>query len=160
MFVVRDCVHIRAPMERCFLLSTNIELLQRTLGWRILTTSWSRRSGLVTAGDRVIWYGWRLGLPQIHESIITGYEAPTFLEDTMGRGRFRRFQHDLQFGEIDGHVLLTGSVRFSIPLGRAGRWVGRRFVLPRIIELLRERLDLLRLVAEGEDWKRYLRQDE
>jgi hypothetical protein len=158
VFVVRDCIHIKAPIERCFLLSTNIELMQRTVRMRIAQRGSSRCSGLALAGDRIVWRGWWFGLPLQHESIVTAYESPNYVRETVEHGRFRRFEHDLRLTEIDGHVLLTGSVRFSLPFGAAGRWAARRTFLPRVMELLRQRLHLLRLVAESEHWPQYLEQ--
>jgi hypothetical protein len=32
MFVVKDSIHIIAPIERCFLLSTSLALVERELG--------------------------------------------------------------------------------------------------------------------------------
>ena len=60
-----------------------------------------KTSGLVVEDDRLLWAGWKFGLPQMHESIITKYERPTFFQDTMERGRFKRFQHDHHF-YVDG----------------------------------------------------------
>lgn len=160
MFVVRDCVHIRAPLERCFLLSTNLELARRTLGMRPLDGAAARSSGNVVGGDRVLWVGWKFGLPAFHESLITRYEPPYFFQDTMARGRFKRFQHDHQLTEIGGQVLLTETVRFSLPLGRVGRWAGRSVMVPHVTQLLRKRLDLLRRVAESDEWRRYVPQSQ
>ncbi len=89
-------------------------------------------------------------MAQVHESVVTRYERPGFLQDTMVRGRFKRFQHDHQFVEIDGHTLLIDKVRFSLPLG----WPGR--IVPYISELLQRRMTLVKRLAEGEEWRRYL----
>lgn len=158
MFVVRDCIHIKAPIERCFLLATNIELMQRTIGLKVSKRASSRTTGLAAPGDRVVWHGWWYGLPQTHESVLTGYDSPTLVRKTVESRSFKRFEHELRFTEIDGHVLLTGSVRFSLPLGALGRYVARHTFLPRLMELLRQRLQLLRFVAESEHWPRYLEQ--
>lgn len=147
MFTVSDSVHIRAPIERCFLLSTDIGLVQRTLG---MQPAAGKTTGKVVGGDRIVWRGWLLGLPQKHESLITRYERPAFFQDTMVRGRFKRYQHDHLFVEIDGQTLLIDKVRFSLPLGVVGRVVGRRLVVPYVVRLLRRRLTLLKHVAEGD----------
>ena len=153
---MRDCVHIKAPIERCFLLSTNQELARRTLGLRVARRRPSRCSGLIMEGERFARRNWWLGLPHTHESVVSRCEPPSYLQDTMVRGRFRRLQHEHQFIEIEGHVLLTATVRFSLPMGRAGRWIGRRLTVPRVSAMLRSRLELLRKVAETDEWKRYL----
>ena len=157
MFTVSDSVHIRAPIERCFLLATDIGLVQQTLGMRPMA---GKTAGRVVGGDRIVWRGRLLGLPQMYESLITRYERPAFFQDTMVRGRFRRFQHDHQFIEIDGQTLLIDRMRFSLPLGVLGRIAGRRLLVPYIAKWLRRRLTRLKHVAESEEWRTYLDQSE
>jgi ligand-binding SRPBCC domain-containing protein len=153
LFTVSDTIHIHAPIERCFLLSTHIELVGRTLGMRPVA---GKSEGMVVGGDSLVWGGWKFGLPQVHESLITRYERPVFFQDTMRRGRFKRFQHDHHFVEIDGHTLLTDKLRFSMPLGWPGKKVGQYVVVPLMCRLLRKRLELVKRVAETEEWRRYL----
>jgi ligand-binding SRPBCC domain-containing protein len=74
----------------------------------------------------------------------------------MGRGRFKRFQHDHFFTEIGGRTLLNDKVRFSLPFGWMTKPVARLVVMPHISRLLRQRLELLKRVAESEEWKEYL----
>jgi ligand-binding SRPBCC domain-containing protein len=153
MFVVKDNIHVNAPIERCFLLSTSIELVQRTLGMRPVE---GKTAGLIVAGDRLTWRGWQFGLPQFHETLITAYDAPAFFQDTMANGRFKRFSHDHEFTEMDGQTLLKDTVRFSMPLGFAGRLVGKHVMVPHIRDLVRRRFALLKYVAETEEWRKYL----
>jgi len=153
MYTINDSIHINAPIERCFMLSTNIDLVARTLGMRPIE---GKTSGMVGSGDRLVWAGWKFGLPQMHESLITRFERPVFFQDTMKRGRFKRFQHDHQFAEIDGHTLLIDKLRFSLPFGWVGKMVARYVMLPYICSLVRDRMLLLKHVAESEEWRRYL----
>jgi ligand-binding SRPBCC domain-containing protein len=153
MFLIKDSVHINAPIDRCFLLSTSIELVEKTLGMRPIA---GKIKGMVIEGDKVVWKGRKFGLPQFHESLITRYERPVFFRDTMRRGRFREFQHDHQLAEVDAQTLLTDKVRFSLPFGRLGKLVARRVLVPHIYRLLRERMALLKHVAESEEWRQYL----
>ena len=152
-FTVSDTIHINAPIERCFLLSTSIELVQWTLGMRAVS---GKTSGMVEMGDRLIWAGWKFGLPQMHETVITAYRRPHFFQDTMGRGRFRTFAHDHSLTEIDGQTLLHDKVRFSMPLGYAGRIVATRILVPHIAKLLQRRFLLLKRVAESDEWQDYI----
>jgi len=157
MFTISDSIHINAPIERCFLLSTSIELVGKTLGMRPIE---GKTSGTIVDGDRIVWAGWKFGLPQMHESLITRYERPAFFQDTMARGRFKRFQHDHQLTEIDGHTLLNDKLRFSLPLGWPGKMVARHVVVPHLCRLLRQRMLLLKKVAEGDEWQRYLAEED
>ncbi|WP_263382909.1 SRPBCC family protein [Granulicella arctica] len=153
MYIVKDSVHINAPIERVFLLSTNIELVRQTLGMRPVA---GRTTGLVVAGDTVKWRGWKFGLPQMHTSVISGYEAPTFFQDTQLRGRFARFQHDHHLEWVDGYTLAYDKVKFSLPFGALGKLVARKIMVPHIAGLLANRFALLKHLAEGEGWREYL----
>ena len=74
----------------------------------------------------------------------------------MGRGRFRTFQHDHRFQTVDGHTLLVDVVRFSLPFGPAGYLVGKRIMVPHVLALMHRRFALLKRIAEGSSWQRYL----
>ncbi len=151
---LEDRVVIRAPIDRCFALSTSITLVQRILGMRPVR---GRTAGFVTAGDTVLWRGWQLGLPQFHESRIAPFERPTFFRDSMVTGRFHSFHHDHHFAaQADGSTLLHDVLHFSMPLGPAGALVGRLIMVPHICGLLRRRFALLKHIAESSEWQRYL----
>ncbi len=153
MFELKDSIHVDAPIERCFLLSTSIELVERTIE---LTPIEGKTSGLIVGGDQLVWRGWKFGIPAMHETLITGYDRPTFFQDTMGRGYFKHFQHDHRFTEVDGRTLMHDTVRFSLPFGWAGRLISRHIVVPHVMDLLKRRFALLQQVAEGSDWPRYM----
>lgn len=161
-FVVRDAARIFATIERCFLLSTSIEIVQRTLGMHPVAAESKRSTGLIEAGDQLIWRGWIFGLPQMHETLITGFDPPHFFQDTMGRGRFASFHHDHHFTAettaADGRpcTLLEDAVHFALPLGLAGTMVGSLVMVPHVRGLVRRRFALLKQIAEGDEWQRYL----
>ena len=160
-FAVRDSVVIAAPVERCFRLSTSIALVQVTLGMRPVARESKRVTGLIEAGDQLMWRGWKFGLPQMHETLVTGFEPTRFFQDTMGRGRFKGFQHDHHFTPVAGSdgreaTRLEDEVRFAMPLGWAGALVGRFVMVQTVRGLVRRRFALLKRVAEGEEWRRYL----
>ena len=152
-FTLRDSVVIEAPIERCFRLSTSIEVVGLTLGMRPVE---GKLGGMILAGDQLVWRGWKFGLPQMHETLITGFEEPTFFQDTMGRGRFAAFQHDHHFMETQGGTLLEDELRFSMPFGWAGEMVARAVMIPHIKGLLRRRFGLLKELAEEDGWRKYI----
>jgi ligand-binding SRPBCC domain-containing protein len=153
LYRLKESIHIAAPIDRCFLLSTSIPLVAQTLA---MTPRQGKTTGLVVKGDRIIWRGWKFGLPQMHETIITEYNRPEFFQDTMGRGRFRHFQHDHHLRDVGGQTLAYDIIRFSMPLGPLGRFVASKLIVPHVLKLANERLHLLKRVAEGDDWQRYL----
>lgn len=153
MFTISDSIHINAPIERCFLLSTNIELVGKTLGMKPIE---GKIRGMLAPGDKLLWAGWKFGFPQMHETLISRFEAPVFFQDTMGRGRFKRFQHDHHLFYIDGRTVLNDKIRFTLPLSWAGRLVARAILVPYLARVLRRRLKLLKRIAESQEWRKYL----
>ena len=153
MFRVKESIHVNAPADRLFLLSTNIGLVEKIIGMKPVE---GKTSGNVVAGDQLVWRGWKFGLPAMHETLITGYDRPHFFQDTMGRGLFASFQHDHHFETIDGVTLLRDIVRFSLPLGFAGHFVGKRIMVPHVLGLMQRRFAMLKRIAEGPDWRQYV----
>jgi len=153
MYTISDSIHVDAPLDRCFLLSTSIDLVAVTLRMKPML---GKTTGLVAPEDRITWYGWKLGLPQRHETVITAYQRPYFFQDTMGRGRFQRFQHDHTLSEIAGHTLLQDKIRFSLPFGFLGSLFAKWIMVPYLARILRRRLESLRLIAQSEQWQNYL----
>jgi ligand-binding SRPBCC domain-containing protein len=158
MFTISDSIFINAPIDRCFLLATNVELVGRTLGMKAIE---GKTSGLLAVDDRLLWAGWKFGVPQMHESLISQYERPAFFQDTMERGRFKRYQHDHYFYEMDERTVLNDKIRFTMPLGIVGRMVGKFILVPYLSRRLRRRLVLLKRVAESrQEWRKYLPENE
>ncbi len=157
MFQVTDRIWIAAPVERVFLLSTSVPVVQRTLAMKPVAGAggW-RTNGLIVTGDTVEWRGWKFGLPQMHTSVISRYEAPLFFQDTQLRGRFAEFQHDHRFKAINGGTELWDEVRFTLPFGRLGALVAAKVMMPEISGLVKRRFTLLKGLAEGEGWREYL----
>ena len=153
MHILRATTSIAAPIQRVFLLSTHIDTVRTTLG---LTPVEGRTSGHVVLGDRVVWRGWKFLLPQVHHTLITGYQAPCFFQDTQERGRFAFFQHDHHFTERAGTTELQDEVRFQLPFGPLGRIVARLILIPHIEKLLRQRFALLKRLAETDGWRTIL----
>jgi len=153
MFRVKESMHVHAPIDRCFLLSTSVPLVQKILGMKPVN---GRTSGLIEMNDRVLWRGWKFGLPVKHETLITAYDRPHFFQDTMARGQFAHFHHDHRLEEVGGRTLFVDVVNFSLPFGVAGRFVGRSIVVPHVLGLLRRRYTLLKRIAESDEWQRYL----
>jgi len=154
LLIVREEIRVHAPIERCFQLSTQVEIVRQVLGMRPVR---GRTSGRVRQGDTVRWQGWQLGLPQVHESLIDACEAPHFFRDSMIAGRFASFQHDHRFLlSQDGAVLLQDEVRFAMPWAGLGAVIGRLILAPHIRRLMRKRFARLKQLAESDGWRPYL----
>lgn len=162
VIVVQDRIHIAAPLERMFALSTSVPLVQQTLGFKPVE---GVTTGHVEMGSRVLWKGWLFGLPQRHLTLITGYKKPhrdadgierAFFQDTQESGRFHSFQHDHHMSTLgDGSTLLQDEIRYVLPFGYIGWLVAHHVMEPFIQHTLRSRFRLLQTVATGSDWQKY-----
>jgi ligand-binding SRPBCC domain-containing protein len=155
MFTLTDSILIHAPIDRVFALSTSVAVVERELGMHPVQ---GRTKGLVASGDTIRWEGMQLGFPNYHVSLIVPetWDAPHFFQDRMIAGRFRSFEHDHRLTETADGTLLEDQVRFSMPLGWPGWVVGRIILAPHIRGLMRRRFELLKRLAETDEWKRYL----
>jgi hypothetical protein len=175
MNIVRESIRIHAPIDRLFQLSTSLALVQQTLGMKPLDTGVAHglTSGHILANSRVVWRGWKFGLPTQHHTLITGYElshpttdpnhtAEAFFQDTQERGRFAFFQHDHHFAESNDAATntpiteLRDEVRFTLPFGLPGRLAARFLLAPHIRRLCRKRFALLKNLAEGDGWRTFV----
>ena len=156
MFRLKESIHVDAPIERCFLLSTSIELVRQIIQLKPVK---GKTSGLIVNGDMLWWRGIKFGLPAFHQTLITRFERPEFFQDTMGHGYFKHFQHDHHFRFVDGQTLMYDIVRFSMPLGAIGRTLGKKVVVPHVLDLMLKRFNMLKRIAEGPDWEKYIPED-
>lgn len=153
IFTLRDSILIHAPIERCFALSTSVEIVQQELHLKPVA---GRTKGLVALNDTVRWQGWKLGFWQYHVSLIDGFGPPHFFRDRMIEGRFRSFEHEHFFEVTPEGTMLRDELRFSLPFGVPGRLVARWILLPHIRNLMRRRFLNLKRIAESQEWKQYL----
>jgi ligand-binding SRPBCC domain-containing protein len=164
---------VRAPLERIFLLSTRIELVQPTLRMKLIhdTAPGYLHGGHVIGGSRVHWFGWKFGLPTHHHTLITGYTAPheedlgrrsAWFQDMQAQGRFAFFQHDHGFTETrdpatgEPITVLHDTVRFALPFGPLGRIAARLLMVPHVDSLVHTRYRILRELAEGDGWQQWI----
>ena len=174
---VRGEALVHAPLERLWKLSTRVELVRKTLGMQLVG---GVTSGFIGAGSRVIWRGWKFGLPTRHHTLITGFQPPhpasaepqteatehaeapgqpkAWFQDSQERGRFAFFQHNHWLRQRTGEggeplTVLEDEVHFRLPLGFLGRWAARAVMAGYIRRLVHRRFAMLAELAESEAWR-------
>ena len=153
---------VDAPLQRTFDLARSIDvhLLGNTHFGEQATAG--TRTGLIGPGESVTWRARHFGVRQHLTSVLTGWEPPTFFQDTMLRGAFRSMQHDHFFLALpmlpggEPQTEMRDVFRFEAPLGPLGL-VAERLALRRYMRaLLRERNAAIRQVAANGEWRRYV----
>ncbi len=177
---VRDSAQVHAPLDRLWALSTRVELVKDTLGMKLVGGT---TTGYIGDGSRVVWKGWKFGLPTEHHTLITGWAAPhaavaeptltpelhaeslgqpvAWFQDSQERGRFAFFQHDHWLRERTGPdgsplTVLEDEVHFRLPFGVPGRLASRLILEPYIRRLVKRRFASLKRLAEGNAWRQWV----
>jgi ligand-binding SRPBCC domain-containing protein len=142
-------IEIRAPIERCFDLSRDIDLhMQSTEQTREIAISGVTK-GLINLGEDVTWEATHLGIRQRLTSRITIFDRPIHFRDSQVKGAFQRFDHD-HFFEISkqGTTLMRDVFDYKSPLGWLGIMADHLFLESYMRTFLIKRNLLIKKVAE------------
>lgn len=153
METIRLTTWIDAPVERCFLLSLSIDLHARSTRQKAVD---GVTEGLIDEGQWVTFRSRRLGLPRRHTTRMEIVRPYSYFRDVMTKGPFRHFEHDHHFARMDDGTRIRDEIRFSAKWGSLGRLASKTIVRRRLVELLTERNDVIKRVAESEMWRKYL----
>ena len=157
MAVIREEVHVRAPVERCFDLARSVDLHVASSTDIAARAVGGRRSGLSGAGDETVWSARFCGLRFRLTTRIDQFAPPTRFGDTMTRGLLRRFAHVYGFRALPGgDCAMSDELHVEAPGGPLGRLVEAVYLTRRMRRLVRRRLEHIKRVAEGDGWKEYL----
>lgn len=150
-------IRIDAPRERVFDLARSVDAhvasTQDTAEIPVAGTT----TGLLALGDEVTWQARHFGVTQRLSSRITRYERPSYFRDTMLTGAFARFDHDHHFESADPSTTIMRDVfDFTAPLGPLGALADWLVLQRYMTRFLRQRAEILRELAEGSEWARYV----
>lgn len=159
MVELKEITIIAAQIERCFDLARSVEvhLAGNVHFGESAVAVGGVTSGLVELGQRVTWRAKHLGVWQNLSSEITRFERPTYFRDEMIQGAFKLMEHDHYFSARSANeTVMTDVFRFAAPLPILGK-IAEMIVLRRYMtNLLRERNEVIKKIAESEEWRRYL----
>lgn len=147
---------IAAPIERVFDLARSIDLHTDSASKTNERAVAGVTTGLIGLGQEVTWQGRHFGMLQSLTVKITAFNRPSFFADQMIKGAFRRFEHRHHFAETDGATRMLDELDFQSPFGPIGSLTDRLILNQYMRSFLIERNRILKQVAEGDGWQRYL----
>jgi ligand-binding SRPBCC domain-containing protein len=156
METIRLTTWIDAPVERCFNLSTSIDLhvaAAASTGGKVVG---GVMTGLIGAGQTVTWSGRHLGMRLEHTSRIDIWRPHSYFRDVMVSGAFARLEHDHHFATMDDGTRMRDEIRFSVPWGPLGRLATKMLVRRRLTAFLVARNNEIKRAAESGEWHQYL----
>jgi ligand-binding SRPBCC domain-containing protein len=154
--VITTTTEIRAPIERVFDLARSVDLHVRSAGKTGETAVAGITSGLLGMNEEVTWRGKHFGIYQNLTSRITAFSRPDHFRDSMVSGAFRRLDHDHFFEERGEVTIMKDVFDFVAPLGLLGRMAEILFLKAYMKKFIVERNQVIKTVAEGNNWKLYL----
>lgn len=148
MPIIRLETYIKAPPERCFDLSLNIDVHHQSVVHTHERPVAGVTSGMMHLGDTVTWEAVHFGIKQHLTSKITAYERPYRFTDEMIQGAFRDMTHLHEFMAQPPGTLMIDIFTFHAPLGPLGRLAEVLFLTRYMRGLLLGRNSYLKQVAE------------
>jgi len=158
MPVIHLTTIINAPIQRCFDLARSIDLHQHTSARTYEKAVAGTTSGLINKGETVTWNAKHFWINQALTSEISEMSPPFMFEDKMLRGAFKKIQHRHLFEEKDGQTIMTDVFEFESPLGTLGKLFNTFILTAYMKRFLEERNQMIKLVAETDEWKKYIHQ--
>lgn len=148
MPTIRLMTYVKAPVERCFDLSLNVDLHRHSVAHTRERPVAGITRGTMKLGDTVTWEAVHFGVKQHLTTQITAYDRPHSFTDEMIRGVFHSMKHIHEFAAQPPGTLMIDLFSFRAPLGVLG-WAAEKLILTRYMRgLLLTRNSYLKQVAE------------
>ena len=147
---------IAAPRERIFDLSRSVELHRASMkdyGERIIN---GKIAGLLEKDDTVTWEAKHLFKKRIIKTVVKDIKRPDYFIDEQVTGDFTMMKHEHYFKEVENGTLMIDQFHFESPYGRLGVLVNKIYLRRYMQKLLELRNEVIKQVAEGNQWKQYL----
>jgi ligand-binding SRPBCC domain-containing protein len=147
---------IEAPLERVFDLARSLDLHADSMHRNREVAVAGTTNGLIGLGESVTWRARHFFIPFRLTAKITGFDPPSHFRDEMVGGPFRRFAHEHFFEPTDRGTLMRDVFDYTSPLGIVGRLADLLFLRRHMLRLLTTRNEVLKRIAESDDWGRYV----
>ncbi len=148
---------IDAPIERVFDLARCIDLHTASMSDSKEKAVAGVTKGLINKDEIVTWQAVHFGIKQKLTSKITIFNRPLRFRDSMITGAFERFDHDHFFETKDLQTVMRDIFDYDSPFGIFGTIADALFLENYMKNLLASRNELIKKVAESDEWKKYLK---
>jgi ligand-binding SRPBCC domain-containing protein len=147
---------IMAPRERVFDLSRSVSVHKHSMAKHSEQIVDGISTGLMQLNDTVTWKARHLFRERTLKSKVTEMRPPEYFVDEQVQGDFFMMKHEHYFKSIENGTIMIDQLRFEIPYGVFGEAVNKFFLEKYMTRLLQSRNEVIRHVAEGNQWKQFL----
>jgi ligand-binding SRPBCC domain-containing protein len=153
MITIRSTIQVKAPIERCFLLSLSAALRQEAVGSEPAS---GRTTGLIGLNDKVSWANGLFAWGSRQENVVDVLRQDLFFREVSTAESAGRFEHDHHFAPMNDGTRIRDEIQCSAPTGLKGLLLERFFLRRRMTEYLKRRNAIIKQAAESDGWHRYL----
>jgi ligand-binding SRPBCC domain-containing protein len=144
---------IKAPVERVFDLSRNIQLHKETMRQHNEEAVAGTRFGLIEKDESVTWKAKHFFKTRILRVQVTEMKKPVQFIDEQAQGDFKKMKHEHHFKPCENGTIMIDLFHFESPYGPIGKWLNAFYLKRYIKHLLQQRNTVIKEYAEGNKWK-------
>lgn len=142
-------------MPRCFLLSLSADLHPPATRQPEEQQSAHTTANLLDHRHTITWSSPYRGMNLWQTSVIESSRPYTYYRSAMTEGSFLHFEHEHHFASMNDGTRMRDEIRFAAPPGILGRLLQGR-LRDHLRKRLAERNERIKQIAESEEWRRYL----
>lgn len=147
---------IKAPTERVFDLSRNIDLHKQSMSKFKEEAVAGIRFGLVEKEDTVTWKAKHLFKTRLLRAKITDMKKPHMFVDEQAEGDFKMMKHEHHFKSCENGTIMIDLLDFEIPYGSFGKLFNRIYLTRYMKRLIEHRNKTIKEFAESDKWQKLL----
>jgi len=147
---------IKAPAERVFDLSRNIDLHTSSMQKHNEKAVAGTRFGLIEKDETVTWKAKHLFKERLLKTKITEMKSPSLFIDEQVEGDFKMMKHEHHFKPCNNGTIMIDVFEFESPYGAIGKFLNTVCLTRYMRKLLENRNTSIREVAESDKWKKIL----
>ncbi|QNG60800.1 SRPBCC family protein [Bacillus sp. PAMC26568] len=148
MPVIKVSTVIKAPIEVCFDLARNVDIHTETTKATKEKAVGGVKSGLLKAGDTVVWEAVHFGIKQRLTAKITDMDRPYQFTDIQIKGAFHSFTHTHTFIKAGNETEMMDLFEYKSPFGWIGIAADWLFLKRYMNQFLSNRAEELKRIAE------------
>ncbi|MER2156234.1 MAG: SRPBCC family protein [Solibacillus sp.] len=142
---------IYAPIDGCFDLARNVDILIKTTAKTKEKAVGGVTHGLLNEGDSVTWEATHFGIKQKLTAKVTHMQQPTIFVDVMVKGAFKSFTHTHKFVEEKDGTLMIDMFEYKSPFGPLGSIADKLFLYNYMESFIKKRSAELKMLAESNE---------
>jgi ligand-binding SRPBCC domain-containing protein len=147
---------IKAPVERVFDLSRNVELHKESMKQHKEEAVAGTRFGLIGKNETVTWKARHFFKTRILRIKITDMQQPLRFVDEQAQGSFKIMKHEHHFKSCENGTIMIDLFHFESPYGTIGKLLNSFYLTRYLKHLLQQRNKIIKEYAESNKWKRLL----